>query len=64
MTAANLVDRVLPGVLIRQRVLRFPMPLRFGLAARLKLRDKVRVIVLRVLLTYNLHAGLTVHAQC
>lgn len=48
-TAANLVDRVLPHVPIRQWVLSFPMPLRLWLAWRPELRRAVLAVVVRVL---------------
>ena len=47
-TAANLVDRVLPHVPIRQWVLSFPMPLRLWLARRPELRQAVLGVFLRV----------------
>jgi len=46
--AANLVDHVLPHVPVRQWVLTFPMPVRFWLAWRPKLRREVLSAVLRV----------------
>lgn len=50
-TAANLVDRVLPHVPIRQFVLSFPMPLRLWLARRPELRQAVLGVFLRVVST-------------
>ena len=47
-TAANLVDRVLPQVPVRQWVISFPMPLRFWLARRPKLRKAIRGVFVRV----------------
>jgi hypothetical protein len=44
--AANLVDHVLPAVPVRQWVLTFPMPVRFWLAWRPKLRTRVLSLVL------------------
>ena len=46
-TAANLVNRVLPGVPARQWV-HFPMPLRFWLARRPKPRKVIRGVFARV----------------
>ena len=39
--AANLVDQVPPQVAVRQWVLTFPMPVRFWLAWKPKLRTRV-----------------------
>ena len=61
-TAANLVDRVLPHVPIRQWVLSFPMPLRLWLARRPELRREVLAVVLRVVFGfYRRHARTAGH---
>ena len=48
-TAANLVDRVIPFVGVRQWVLSLPIPLRFTLARTPKLRSAVLRVFLRII---------------
>ena len=54
-TAANLIDKVLPAVPVRQWVLSFPMPLRFWLARRPALRKVVLGIFVRVVFSWARH---------